>query len=213
MARHTAPGILGTSELHPGSDQDRVEIERQVLFEVLNALNAAPNLDELLARVHASLKKVLYADNCYVALLNGENGVFHFPFFVNQFDTPPSPQSAGRTCAAYVFRSGRPMLVTRDMFDRLVAAGEIERIGTLSQAWLGVPLRTPSGTIGVLVVQHYENEHAYSELDLNLLSSVGGTIALAIECKRAEQTLRDQQREHEIIFHSAPLMIFYKDAE
>ncbi len=213
MARHTAPGIVGTTELDSASDRGRVEIERQVLFEVLNALNAAPDLDELLARVHTSLTKILYADNCYVALHDGESGTFHFPFFVDQFDTPPSPQQAGRGCAAHVFRSGQPMLITREVFDQLAASGEIERIGTPSQAWLGVPLRTPSGTIGVLVVQHYEDRLAYSQPDLNLLSSIGGSIALAIEYKRAEQTLREQQREHEIIFHSAPLMIMYKDAD
>src|SRR6202035_6069589 len=100
MARHTPSGIVGTTELDSVSDRGRVEIERQVLFEVLNALNAA-NLDELLVRVHTSLKKILYADNCYVALHDGESGTFHFPFFVDQFDTPPSPQRAGRGCAAY----------------------------------------------------------------------------------------------------------------
>jgi GAF domain-containing protein len=82
----------------------------------------------------------------------------------------------------------------------------VERIGTPSRAWLGVPVRTPSGTIGVLVVQHYENEHAYAEPDLNLLSSIGGSIALAIEYKRAEQTLREQQ--HEKHRHAAELLRF-----
>ena len=180
---------------------------------MLNALNVAPNLDELLVQVHASLKKVVSADNCYVALHDVHSGTFHFPFYVDQFDTPPSPREAGRSCAAYVFRSGRPLLITREVFERLAAAGEIERIGTPSRAWLGVPLHTSSGTIGILVVQHYENENAYTEPDLNLLSSIGGSVALAIEYKRAEQTLRQQQQENEIIFHSAPLMIMYKDAE
>jgi len=38
----------------------------------------------------------------------------------------------------------------------------------------GVPLRTPTETIGVLVVQHYQNENAYDQRDLEFLESVGG---------------------------------------
>ena len=80
-----------------------------------------------------------------------------------------------------------------------------------SPAWLGVPLRTPSATIGVLVVQHYADENAYTEHHLELLNSIGGQIALALERKQVEQSLRQRQQENEIIFHSAPSMIWYKD--
>ncbi len=54
-------------------------------------------------------------------------------------------------------------------------------------------LRTPAATIGVLVVQHYENEAAYTERDLEFLISVGGQIALAIERKRAEEKIRESE--------------------
>ena len=51
--------------------------------------------------------------------------------------------------------------------------------GSDSASWLGVPLRTPTRTIGVLAVQHYEKENAYSQPDLGSLSSVADQIALA----------------------------------
>jgi PAS domain S-box-containing protein len=193
------------------TERKRAEIERQVFFEVIHALNVTPNLDELLARVHASLKKVVYADNCYVALYEKQTEMFQFHFFMDKFDAAPPAQKAGRSCTAYVFRSGKPLLMSKPIFEKLVAEGELELFGTPAPAWLGVPLRTPSATIGVLVVQHYTNQNAYNERDLALLNSIGGQIALAIERKQAEDTLRKQQTENEIIFNSAPYMIFYKD--
>jgi len=48
-----------------------------------------------------------------------------------------------------------------------------------------------SGVIGVLVVQNYEVESAYSERDLEFLSAVGDQIALAIERKRRERELEE----------------------
>ena len=62
-------------------------------------------------------------------------------------------------------------------------------------------------------MQDYENENAYSEPDLTLLTSIGGSIARAIEFKQAEEALRKQQTDYEVIFHSAPLMIIYKDTK
>ena len=193
------------------TERKRAEIERQVFLEVIHALNVTPNLDELLVRVHASLKKAVYADNCYVALYEKQTEMFQFHFFMDKFDAAPPAQKVGRSCTAYVFRTGQPLLMSKQIFEKLVAAGELELFGTPAPAWLGVPLRTPSATIGVLVVQHYTNEHAYTERDLALLNSIGGQIALAIERNQAEDTLRKQQEENEIIFNSAPYMIWYKD--
>ena len=45
----------------------RMEAERQVISEVVHALNQTANLDQLLEGIHQALKKVLYAENCFVA--------------------------------------------------------------------------------------------------------------------------------------------------
>ncbi len=208
----------GTIRFYEGTVEDiterkRAETERQVMFEIIHGVNVTANLDELLRLTHQALSKVLYAENCFVALHDRSTGLFHFPFFVDQFDTVPAPLSLGKSCTAYVFRTGRPMLIPQKVFDQLAGQGEVELVGTPSPTWIGVPLKTPSATIGVLVVQHYEDGDAYNERDLEFLASVGGQIALAIERKQAEDTLRKQQEEQQIIFHSAPSMIWYKDKE
>ena len=165
----------------------RMESERQVIAEIVHALNQTANLDELLAGIHQALKKVLPAENCFVALHDSATDTFSFPFFVDEVDVaPPSPQRVGHSCTAYVFRKGIPMLIPQSEFDRIAAEGEVELVGAPAPGWLGVPLQTPNETIGVLVVQHYESEKAYDQRDLEFLNSVGGHIALAIERRRAE---------------------------
>ncbi len=193
------------------SARKRAEAERLVMIEIIQALNLTSNLDELLERMHGALKSVVRAENCFIALHDDATGMFHFPFVADRHDVPPAPRKAGRTCAAYVFRTGRTLLANRKMFDALVKSGEIELVGTPAAAWLGVPLRTPSGTIGVLVVQSYDDENAYSPRDVELIVSVASQIALAIERKRAEDELRKREAEHSIIFNSAPAIIVCKD--
>jgi len=193
------------------TDLKRAEVERQVTFEIIRSVNVTDNLDDLLYLIHQALKKVLYAENCFIALYEPSSEMFHFPFFVDQFDQAPPPQQVGRSCTAHVYRTGCAMLIPQGVFDQLTAQGEVELVGTPSPSWLGVPLQTPAATIGVLVVQHYENENAYTERDLEFLGSVGGQIALAIERKRAEEKIRESEARLRVLVEQLPAALWTVD--
>jgi PAS domain S-box-containing protein len=186
-------------------ERTRIEAEQQVLFEITQGVTTTPNLDELLRIIHRSLGKILKADNFYVALFDKTTGLFTMQFFVDQYDELPPPLKLEKSRTAYVFKSGHPLLLTNQLFDQLVASGEIESIGTAPASWLGVPLETPSEVIGVLVMQHYEDKDAYSTRDLEFLTSVGGQIALAIQRKRAEDALRESEALFKDLFDDAPV--------
>src|SRR5258706_9117424 len=191
----------------------RLDAQRMVLSNVVHALNETSNLDELLHQIHDALKKVVYAENFFVALFDPQTEMFHFPFFVDQFDSPPAPQKVARTCMAYVFRTGKASLIPQAEFDRLAAGGEVELVGSASPAWLGVPLKTPQATIGVLVVQHYQNENAYDQRDLEFLDSAGAHIALAIERVRTEAAVRKSESMFRLLFSHTPLPMWVFDIE
>ena len=213
-SRLNEPGLEGillhgldVTELH------RLESERQVISEIVHALNQTAKLDQLLKRIHEALKRVLSAENCFVALHDAQRDMFKFPFFADEFDDAPAPQKVGRSCTAYVFRTGKAELIPQPAFDRLAAMGEVELVGSPSPSWLGVPLKTPTATIGVLVVQHYQNENAYDQRDLEFLDSVGGHIALAIERRRAEEELRKSESVLSLLFEHNPIPTWLYDVE
>ncbi|MEJ7712585.1 MAG: GAF domain-containing protein [Pyrinomonadaceae bacterium] len=166
-------------------------MERQVNFEVIQGINTTANLDQLLELIHNSLRQVVSARELLIALYDRATEQLHSQFFRDQYDEPHGPQALSKGCTAYVFRTGQPVLMTDEMLRALTERGEVEDAGTPPAAWLGVPLKTPSEMIGVLVVQHYENPHAYSQRDVEFLISIGGQIALAIERKQAEEKLKN----------------------
>ena len=176
------------------TDRKRIETENKIIYEITRGITTTSNLDELLELIHRSLGKVVYADNCFVALHDMKTNLFSFPYFIDKFDTTPSPTSMGKSCTAYVFRTLKPLLLTQKIFSNLVEENEVVLVGSPSPSWIGIPLKTPSRVIGVLVLQHYEKENVYSENDMRFLMSIGGQIALAIERKQAEQALMESEK-------------------
>jgi two-component system cell cycle sensor histidine kinase/response regulator CckA len=181
----------------------RAENERRVISEVVQGVATTPSLDEYLKLVHRSISQIVYAENCAVMLYDRASSMEHFEFWTDKYDPPPPPHLAGKGFGNYVRVSGKALLLTEEAQREIIEAGDAEEVGTQAPSWLGVPLRTPQGTIGVLVLQHYEKKDAYSESDLEFISSVGDQIALAVERKRAEEALGSSEQRYRTVVETA----------
>lgn len=179
--------------------EKRLEAESRAISKIIHGVTTTANLDELLLLIHRTIKKIVYAENFFVALFDPQTEMLTMQFWVDKYDPMPAPLKVGRSMSAYVFRAGRSMLLTHEDSMRLIAQGEVESVGTDSPIWLGVPLKTPDGSIGVLVVQDYENTDTYTQQDVELLTSVADQIAMAIERKRAEEALQISHQRFELI--------------
>jgi two-component system sensor histidine kinase/response regulator len=189
----------------------RAETEREVISEVIQSVNLTSDLDELLKQVHQSLKKVLYAENCCVALFDKQSGLFEAPLFVDLVEPNPFPVALSKNCTAKVFSSGQPLLMDNAIFAGLLDRGEVELIGRPAPSFLAVPLMSSAETIGVIVVQHYEKENVYSQRDVEFLSAVAAQLALAIERKQLENTLRNERAFLRTLIDHLPDSVYVKD--
>jgi PAS domain S-box-containing protein len=175
------------------TERKRVEAERQALVEIAESVITTANLDELYKLAHHSISKLLPAENCFVALHDSTTDLIHFEYWVDEFDPVPPPRPIGKGFASHILRTGQSLLLTEELGNQMCERGEVELSGTNSSSWLGVPLRTRSRTIGVLAVQFYEKDNAYSQRDLELLALVGDQLALAIERKQTEIELQTRE--------------------
>ena len=191
----------------------RTELEREIITEVIQGVTTTSNLDELLLLIWVSISKLLYAENCFVALFDTETELLNMQFFVDRVDTVYPSGKLGNGLTALVYRTGRSYLLRREAIDEMNEKGELVTVGTTPAIWLGVPLRTPRGVIGVLAVQHYEDPGAYSDGDLSFMSTVGDQIALAIERKRAEELQRQNEKSFRDLFDEAPVAYHELDSD
>ena len=159
-------------------------------YRISESANAAENLQDLYGSIHAILGELMLARNFYIALYDPTADRLAFPYYADEYDTAWPTRKAGRGLTEYVLRTGRPLLASPEVFDQLVASGEVDVIGTPSVDWLGVPLKTRDRITGVLAVQSYTKGVRYSEDDQSILVYVSEQVATAIDRKRAEEELR-----------------------
>src|SRR5207302_9143846 len=89
------------------TERKRSEAERRVISEIIEGVTTTPNLDELLRLIHQSISKVIYAENCCVALHDAASNLMHFEFWVDQRDPVSLPHPLSKGFSGYVLRTGQ----------------------------------------------------------------------------------------------------------
>ncbi len=212
VARHIATALLRkrahdeleervaerTDALRESNRQLRVEVEERqrgeqlqaALFRIAELGSATDSLDSFFAAVHRVVGRLLHAENFYIALLSEDGREIEFPYSVDEKDPVRPRRRLGRGMTEFVLRTGQPVLADDAVHAELAKGGEVFAHGVAARCWLGVPLVCDSGTVGVLAVQSYDDEHSYTRRDQELLTFVAYHIANALERKRAAERLR-----------------------
>ena|ERR1039458_5338549 len=166
------------------------EIMKNSLYKISEAVNQTTDMDSFYRQIHEIVKELMPADNFYIALIDPDSDLLSFPYFIDEMDPPISSKKLGRGCTEYVLRTGKAIIIDKALDEELRLAGEVEIIGAPSEVWLGVPLKISGSTIGVMVVQDYKNENAYTIKEKQILIFVSEHVASAIYKKRTEEKVR-----------------------
>jgi PAS domain S-box-containing protein len=186
--------ILGTT-LHNLQLIERAQrraARMRTLMEIGQRIAATLDLDTLFETIREELGRILDARNFYAALYDPENDEVSFVFYVHRGErlTERPKRRGGRGLTEYVLRTGRPLLLRGDVMEQARALG-IEPVGSPARLWMGVPMRRGDRVIGMIAVQH-EEEDAFDEEDLELLQAIAHHAAIAVENARLYGEVRER---------------------
>jgi|GEM_PF-1013285 len=181
--------------LHDVTQRKRTEVVRQVLLQIAEATSATENLEALLKNMRGELGRLLDTRNMFVALYDESSGLYSFPYAEDEQDANFAAQQLTGSLTDHV-RSAGSALLWNAGDPRPDGVDERRPHGPATQSWLGVPLRTVRGVIGVLAVQSYDSSLTYTEQDEQMLTLVSGSIAMAIERKRTLEAMRTSEERY-----------------
>ena len=190
------------------TERQRAERVERAIYRISEAATAAKDLRALYRSIHEIVAELMPAKNFYIALHDPITETLDFPYFVDQKEPPPGRQPLGRGLTEYVLRSGRTILASPETFQALHEQGEIDLVGPDSLDWIGVPLVAGERPIGVLAIQTYEPGVRYGPRERDILSFVSSQVAMAVQRRLAEQSLRESEARFRRLTENAQDLIY-----
>jgi signal transduction histidine kinase len=182
--------------LIPGLGADAgAEREVRLLSRVVDTISAGLDLDRILQGVATLVTETTDTDVCFVHLLDERARMLQLRGATPPFDTMVGSieLALGEGVAGWVADHGEPVMIidnkTADPRYRYIPALRGEDYTSM----LSVPVVTPLGhLVGVLNV-HTRERREFSQADVDLLRSVAGLVAGAIENARLHRRLADRE--------------------
>ncbi len=171
----------------------------QTLFRITKAIPHYRGLDDLLAFITREIQNLLEIESASVILLDEDRQEFYFSA-VHHDDTETGNKfreirfPADKGVAGYVYKTGQPLIVPDTAESPYYFKQVDEKAGFHTRSMLDVPIRIQDRMIGVLCVVNKKNGE-FDQNDIELLSTVAGTVALPIENARINEELRKSYEE------------------
>ncbi len=178
---------------HDITERKSTEALQAAVYGISEAAHTEQTLESLCSRIHQIIGRLLPAANLSVALYDAPAQTLSFPYHADEHHhpAPPGLPLAEAPLHAEVIRTGRTLLLTPGA---TAAHGsprsEHGASAPRPHSWLGVPLQTPQGVLGVLVLQGYSEQPQYTDKDRELLQFVSTQVAAAVERKQTLERLR-----------------------
>lgn len=169
------------------------------LTSIGQIISSANHADTLYITLHSQVQNVIGNYSFTVALYDDKTETIQVPYnyedgLVSAIDTFP----LGEGLTSILIHSKRPLLLVEDTESRALALGA-KIVGRPAKSWMGAPMILNNEAIGALIVQDLENEHAFSEGDLQFLMALANQVSGVINTIR----LLDDSRERAIQLETA----------
>ena len=161
------------------AEQERAA-ELAAISKVSQALVAETEVDSMIQLIGNQTREIFDADIVYVALLDPQTNLIHFPYQIGESFTT---LKVGEGHTSRIIQTGEALLINKDVNERSRELG-VTRVGREALSYLGVPINAGGETIGVISVQSTTQEGLFNDDSLRLLTTVASNAGAAIHTAR-----------------------------
>jgi PAS domain S-box-containing protein len=176
------------------SERIREQNTKEIIYNIVKFAQISPRLDKFLPFVRETLKDVINTTNFFIAIYNAQKDSFNMLYRIDEEDISRDDYmynfKRSNSLSGYVFDTKKPLLTTSNKAKKLFEQVKLIENGVKSKCWLGIPLIVEKNVIGVMVVQSYTDEKAYTQKDIALLELVASNISQVIKKERDFERIR-----------------------
>ena len=168
---------------------ERQNRDLSVLNDMSRVLSSTLSVEEVVVNVYDYASRVLDTTIFHMLLYDEAAAMIHYPLVINHGErvAVASRPYGNRGLTEYVIDTRQPVLFEQDV------PAQIEKLGLetvflgdeeIPLCWMGVPMTIGAQVIGTLSMQSTTIPFLFGEYELDLLSSIAGQAAIAIQNAR-----------------------------
>src|SRR5439155_22982696 len=176
--------------------------ELAVINDVQRGLAENLEMNAMYELVGDRIQEIFDAQVVDIGVLDRGAGLLRFPYSIERGVRYPEETTPVRGLGGHVMQAREPLLINEAVPERtLEITGEPQNLlgsGEPPRSVLFVPLIVGGEATGRISLQNLDREHAFSEADVRLLTTLAGSLSVALENARLFEETR--QRNAELAF-------------
>jgi GAF domain-containing protein/CheY-like chemotaxis protein/HPt (histidine-containing phosphotransfer) domain-containing protein len=142
------------------------------------------------------LHEIFDAQVVDIGILDSQAGLIRFPYTIERGVRFPDEPIEVIGFRKHVIESGEPILVEENFAEQAAALGQPAVLqGEPAKSGLYVPLQVGTRATGVISLQNLDRERAFREADVRLLTTLAGSLSVALENARLFDETRQRTAE------------------
>ena len=175
--------------------------ELALINSVQSALAGELEMQAIYDVVGDKIREIFDAQGVAISILDETTSLLHHTYLIERGERLwPDPMPLSRGFTKHVLETREPLLINEDL------AAEAERFGSMLVAdsempnsALFIPLISGGRSTGVIALDNFDREHAFDDADVRLLTTLAGSLSVALENARLVHETRQRNAELALI--------------
>ena len=173
--------------------------ELSAINKIGQSLSKLAEKETIIHDICSMLGKLFSIENLYIALYDEDKNLITFPYYTiegTMINTPS--RNFGNGLTEFVIKTKKSLIVNTAKHEIMVSLG-MNPQGRDAMSILATPMIAGEKILGVITLQDYQNENAFSQSQVETLSTIASQAAIALENAELYSSLKRSLTEKEIL--------------
>ena len=174
--------------------------ELALINSVQEALAGELEMQAIYDVVGEKIREIFDTQGVAIATVDETTGLVSFPYLNQRGERlRPEPTAVGPGFTKHVFETREPLLINENIAAEAKRYGSFVVAGEIPKSVLWVPLISGGRASGVISLDNFDREHAFTEADQRLLITLASSLSVALENARLVHETRQRNAELALI--------------